>query len=218
VKLQELVWGTGDETIPSIMLLVSQKVGAIAAGAFDRTGRLLGCVYGLTGVRQGRLAHWSHMLAVRPGARNLGIGRALKRYQRARVRAQGVAAMYWTYDPLVARNAHFNLNRLGAMVEEYVVILYGSGKHSPVVRAIGTDRVIVRWDLKAGRRPRRPPRASARIEIPRDIHRLRDRDPSRAARWRRATRRAFLASLRKGMHVVGFETTADSRCYYLLAR
>jgi predicted GNAT superfamily acetyltransferase len=219
VKLQERVWGVGDETIPAIMLVVSQKVGAVAAGAFDRRQRLVGCVFGLTGVRHRRLAHWSHMLAVRPGARNRGIGRLLKRYQRRRVLAQGVTTMYWTFDPLVARNAHFNLNRLGARVEEYVVDMYGSGRHSPVDRAIGTDRFIVRWDLKAARRRSPVPAPTQRIEIPRDIHRLRDRDPDGAMGWRRATRRAFLSSMRKGLRVTGFEADpADGRCYYLLAR
>ncbi len=219
MKLQELVWGKGDETIPPIILMVSQKVGAVAAGAFDGKGRLLGCVYGLTGVRHGRPAHWSHMLAVRPEARDLGIGRRLKLYQRARVLTMGVRTMYWTFDPLVARNAHLNLNRLGATVEEYVVNMYGSGRNSRVDRSIGTDRFIVRWDLNA---PRRRPRSSAiaaRIESPADIHRLRDRDPARARGWRRATRRAFLSYMEKGWRVAGFETSAaDGRCYYLLAR
>jgi predicted GNAT superfamily acetyltransferase len=201
------------------MLLVSQKVGAVAAGAFDRSGRLLGCVYGLTGIRHGRLAHWSHMLAVRPGVRDRGIGRRLKLFQRARVLALGVKRMYWTFDPLVARNAHLNLNRLGAVVEEYVVNMYGSGRNSPVDRAIGTDRFIVRWDLAAAPRRPRVRRAAARIEIPRDIHRLRDGDPALALSWRRNTRRAFLSSMRKGLRVRGFELdAADGRCYYLLAR
>ena len=119
VELQELIWGAGEETIPPIMLQVSQKVGAIAAGAFDRQGRMLGCVFGLTGLRNGRVAHWSHLLAVRPEARDQGIGRRLKRYQRSRLLAKGVTTMYWTFDPLVARNAHLNLNRLGAVVVEY---------------------------------------------------------------------------------------------------
>lgn len=219
VKLQELVWGKGDETIPAIMLMVSQKVGAVAAGAFDEQGRLLGCVYGLTGIHRGRLAHWSHMLAVRPGLRDRGIGRRLKRFQRARVLAQGVKRMYWSFDPLVARNAHFNLNRLGAVVEEYVVDMYGPGSNSPLDRAIGTDRFIVRWDLAAPPRRTRARRVAARVEIPPDIHRLRDRDPARALTWRRNTRRAFLSGLRKGLHIVGFEPgAADGGCHYLLTR
>ncbi len=219
VQLQELVWGEGDETIPPIMLQVSQKVGAIAAGAFDPQGRLLGCVFGLTGLRHGRVAHWSHMLAVRPEARDQGIGRRLKRYQRSRLLAMGVGTMYWTFDPLVARNAHLNLNRLRATVEEYVPDMYGPGDQSLIDRGIGTDRFVVRWDLR--RRARRPlPRSpSARVEIPRDIHALRDRDPDQAWRWRTTTRRAFLYYLKRGYRVGGFQGgPQEERSCYLLVK
>ena len=223
VELQELVWGPGDETIPPIMLQVSQKVGAIAAGAFDPAGRLIGCVFGLTGLRHGRLAHWSHLLAVRPDARDQGVGRRLKRFQRARLLAMGVPTMYWTFDPLVARNAHLNLNRLGASVEEYVPDMYGPADHNPVDRGIGTDRFIVRWDLKPQPRKRghRPPRGSTpvEVEIPRDIHALRDRNPRDAHAWRVETRRAFLHHLKRGYRVGGFHCgSRDERCFYLLVR
>lgn len=219
VELQELVWGAGEETIPPIMLQVSQKVGAIAAGAFDTRGKMLGCVFGLTGLRHGRVAHWSHMLAVRPEARDQGIGRRLKRYQRARLLPMGVPTMYWTFDPLVARNAHLNLNRLGATVEEYVPDMYGPGDQSPLDRGIGTDRLVVRWDLR--RRVRRPlPRSpSLRVEIPRDIHALRDQDPDQARAWRTTTRRAFLYYLKRGYRVGGFHGGPRSeQCFYLLVR
>jgi len=208
VELQELIWGAGDDTIPPIMLQVSQHVGAIAAGAFDAAGRMIGCVFGLTGVRNGRLAHWSHMLAVRPEARDRGIGRRLKRHQRSRLLAMGIPTMYWTFDPLVARNAHFNLNRLGATVEEYVPDMYGPADASPVDRGIGTDRLVVRWDL--GRRTRRRaerPRheaASAQIEIPRDIHAIRDLNVHEAFAWRVRTRQEFLGLLRRGYRVRRF--------------
>lgn len=219
VELQELVWGAGDETIPPIMLQVSQKVGAIAAGAFDPRGRMLGCVYGLTGLRYGRLAHWSHMLAVRPEVRDHGIGRRLKRYQRTRVLAMGVRTMYWTFDPLVARNAHLNLNRLGAAVEEYVPDMYGTGEGSPVDRGIGTDRFIVRWDLRKGVTRPLQPAPSARVEVPPDIHALRDRDPDLARRWRDQTRRAFLSYLKRGFRVGGFRGgPPDQPCFYLLVK
>lgn len=248
VELQELVWGAGDETISPIMLQVSQKVGAIAAGAFDDKGRLLGCVFGLTGLRNGRVVHWSHMLAVRPEARDQGIGRRLKRYQRARLLAMGVSTMYWTFDPLVARNAHLNLNRLGAAIEEYVPDMYGSGEKSPVDRGIGTDRFIVRWDLhrRARTGPREAIRAAlspvvnaiegaggesvpaelplpkstlVRVGIPSDIHALRDRDPEQARVWRSTTRRAFLYYMKRGYRIRRFHRSSrDDRRFYVLVR
>ncbi len=65
LALQRETWGEDcHELVPPTMLMVSQKVGGIAAGAFDQNGRLVGFVYGLTGLREGRPAHWSHMLAV----------------------------------------------------------------------------------------------------------------------------------------------------------
>jgi predicted GNAT superfamily acetyltransferase len=212
VELQELVWGRGNETIPPIMLQVSQKVGAVAAGAFDEAGRMLGCVFGLTGLRQGRPAHWSHMLAVRPEARGLHLGRRLKHYQRRRVLALGVRTMYWSFDPLVARNAYLNLVVLGATVEEYVTDMYGPGTGSPVDRGIGTDRLIVRWNLE--RRPRRPlPRRArrAQVEIPEDIHGLRDRHPEEARAWRDRTREAFQDYLRQGFRVRLFHRAREHR-------
>lgn len=248
VELQQLVWGPGEETIPPILLQVSQQVGAIAAGAFDAGGRMLGCVFGLTGLRHGRVAHWSQLLAVRPEARDRGIGQRLKRYQRARLLAMGVRTTYWTFDPLVARNAHLNLNHLGVTVEEYVPDLYGPGDASPVDRGVGTDRFIVRWDLRrhaprpaelAGRLTLAPvvntieqpagtpvpaevplPRSSwIRVEIPGEIHGLRDRDPGQARVWRTTTRRVFLYYMRRGYRVRRFlGGPRNERSFYLLRK
>lgn len=146
VELQRITWGADyNEIVPPIILKITQKVGGVAAGAFDESGRMLGCVYGITGVEQGRLIHWSHMLAVLPEARNIGIGRRLKEYQRDRLLPLGVELMYWTFDPLVARNAHLNLVRLGAEVVEYVQDMYG--RTGSALHALGTDRFVVAWRL-----------------------------------------------------------------------
>ena len=76
LALQYETWGNAfREAVPPSILLVSQKLGGVAAGAFDRRGRLLGFVFGMTGVRGGEITHWSDMLAVRPDAQNSGIGR-----------------------------------------------------------------------------------------------------------------------------------------------
>jgi predicted GNAT superfamily acetyltransferase len=146
VRLQRETWGARYvDIVPASLLKVSQLVGGICAGALDENGELLGFVYGLTGLREGRLAHWSHMLAVAPAHRDHGIGRRLKEYQREAVRRQGIEVIYWTFDPLVARNAHLNLNCLGAAVQEYVPDMYGSTGSR--LHAFGTDRFVLAWPV-----------------------------------------------------------------------
>jgi len=90
VKLQLDTWGHDfTECVPASILQISQKVGGVAAGAFDTDGRLIGFVYGISGLRDGRPAHWSHMLAVYPEYRGTGIGRRLKALQRELLLAAG---------------------------------------------------------------------------------------------------------------------------------
>ncbi|MFN2565604.1 MAG: hypothetical protein ABR499_11465 [Gemmatimonadaceae bacterium] len=147
VELQRATWGDAfADMVPASILKVSQRVGGIAAGAFDADGQLLGFVFGLTGIDGGRVVHWSDMLAVREDARDLGLGRRLKEYQRDAVRALGGTVIYWTYDPLVARNAHLNFNKLGVRVTEYVEQMYGDSG-SDLHRGLGTDRFIVAWPI-----------------------------------------------------------------------
>src|SRR5262245_51663036 len=145
VELQFETWGEGfSDVVPTSILKVSQRVGGVTAGAFDEQGTLLGFVFGLTGVERGKIVHWSDMLAVRPEARNLGLGRRLKEYQRDTVRELGASVIYWTYDPLIARNAHLNFNRLGVRVAEYVEDMYGV-TDSALHGGVPTDRLIVAW-------------------------------------------------------------------------
>ncbi|HVS14278.1 MAG TPA: GNAT family N-acetyltransferase [Thermoanaerobaculia bacterium] len=146
LELQQLTWGRDfRELVPPTILKISQKVGGVVAGALDGDGRLLGFVYGLTGVREGRLAHWSHMLAVRDEARGSGLGRRLKLFQREFLLGLGCSVMYWTFDPLVARNANLNLGSLGAVPREYVIDMYGQQTGSDLHSGLGTDRFVVEW-------------------------------------------------------------------------
>lgn len=157
VALQEAVWGEGfSERVPVAILRVAQRLGGVAAGAYDSQGRLVGFVFGLTGLQGEEPVHWSDMLAVRPGLRNSGLGRRLKLYQREVLLAAGVRRMLWSFDPLESRNAHLNLERLGVVAREYVCDMYGESD-SPLHRGIGTDRLIALWELDA-------PRVSRRIE------------------------------------------------------
>ena len=151
VRFQEEVWGTGfSERVAVAILKVSQRLGGIASGAYDENGDLAGFVYGMTGVENGEVIHWSDMLAVRPGLQNTGLGARLKAYQREMLLEQGITRMHWTFDPLESKNAHLNLNKLGAVVREYVQDMYGQ-TDSPLHQGIGTDRFVPTWTMDSER-------------------------------------------------------------------
>jgi predicted GNAT superfamily acetyltransferase len=235
VRIQDETWGTGfNERVPSTILKVTQYLGGVTAAAFDRPGEnrpMLGFVFGMTGVRNGQLVHWSDMLAVRATARDHGIGRRLKLYQRSLVAEMGVSQIVWTFDPLVSRNAHLNLNSLGARVTDYVTDMYGPDTGSELHAAIGTDRFVVAWELggEAGKRGSQdvksaavnavpsPNAAEIQVEIPLDIQELIARAPAQAREWRETTRAAFLRHLADGYQVSGFHRN-DGRGYYRLTR
>ena len=148
VALQRDTWGRGfEDVVPASILKVTQRVGGVAAGAFDKAGYLIGFVFGVTGVENGVVVHWSDMLAVRPSSQNRGIGRRLKEFQREAVARLGGKVIYWTFDPLVARNAHLNFNVFGVRAVEYVVDMYGRVTGSNLHRGIGTDRLILAWPV-----------------------------------------------------------------------
>lgn len=149
--LQDETWGAGfSERVPVAILKAANRIGGVAAGAFGPDGALIGFVFGISGVEEGRPVHWSDMLAVRPEARNRGLGFALKAYQRDALLSLGIERVYWTFDPLQAKNTFFNVERLGAVGVEYVVEMYGD-TGSPLHEGIGSDRVIAAWDLASER-------------------------------------------------------------------
>lgn len=154
--LESEVWGQGDsDPTPMPMLIVLTHIGGLVAGAFEPSGELLGFVLSLVGTRDGEVMHWSHLLAVRDSARNRGIGRRLKEYQLAELARRGITHVYWSFDPLVTKNAHLNINRLGARVVEYVLDLYGVTR-SPLHYGLPTDRFVVACptgERDAARRP-----------------------------------------------------------------
>jgi predicted GNAT superfamily acetyltransferase len=234
VEMQRDTWGREfSDVVPPTILKVSQRLGGVTAGAFDDGGALLGFVFGMTGVHRGRVVHWSDMLAVRPGLRDQGVGRALKRYQAGVVRALGAEVMYWTFDPLQARNANFNLMKLGVDIEEYVEDMYGV-TDSDLHRGLGTDRFIAAWqfdaaaeraaDAEGARAPLLNPDAP---EVPRDVHRIlaarppvvrvqipldigavQRRSLDEAHQWRLCTRAAFVPALDAGYAITGFARDA----------
>jgi predicted GNAT superfamily acetyltransferase len=155
IRLQLETWGESySELVPASILKVSQRIGGIAAGAFDIEGNMLGFVFGISGVEPAgdgslRPVHWSDMLAVRSDARDAGIGQRLKEYQWETLRTMGVERMYWTFDPLVARNAHLNVTKLRVRIAEYVVNMYDAATEED--QLFGTDRFVVSWQVAEDR-------------------------------------------------------------------
>lgn len=234
VALQSQVWGPAyGELVPASLLQIVTHVGGVAVGAFSADGQLLGFVFGLTGVKDCEVVHWSHVLGVREPAQNAGIGRMLKEHQRAELAHRGIAKTYWTFDPLIAKNAHLNLNRLGARVVEYVPNMYGM-TGSPLHHGLATDRLVVVCATTADRVQRTPmaavPLASPGsipiltlgprsgdlllagesepppvvwIEVPIDIEQVIARAPATAAAWHAALRTHFEWALGHGYTVTG---------------
>jgi predicted GNAT superfamily acetyltransferase len=244
VDLQREIWGfeVGD-IVPASLLHVVSFVGGLAAGAFDEKGTLLGVAFGVTGFRDGVLAHWSHMLGVREQARNAGVGRMLKEYQRDMLAELGIARIYWTFDPLQAKNAYFNIQRLGVQIDEYVPDMYGD-TGSPLHFGLPTDRLVVHigtgpravgaqrrgthtgipilsacpreGDLLADRGARPP---AVLIEIPADALAVATRAYDTARAWRLAVREQFQWALANGYSATAMHRdSATARCFYVMTR
>jgi predicted GNAT superfamily acetyltransferase len=124
------------------------KRGGILLGAFDEASKMQGFVYSIPAMKEGRPTQWSHMLGVRREVRGTGLGLRLKLEQRIHALALGLDLIEWTFDPLQAVNAHLNLTRLGAVVEEYEENIYGESS-SPLHRGSPTDRFVAEWHLRA---------------------------------------------------------------------
>ncbi len=241
VALQHDVWGPDFESVPASMLQVATYTGGLCLGAFAPDDELYGFVFSLAGAQDGMPIHWSHLLAVRTTARDLGVGRQLKERQRRILADRGVLQMRWSFDPLIAKNAHLNLNLLGAQVVRYVPDMYGTTQ-SPLHHGLATDRLVVSCSTATrdvggipSRRATAPVLTPAPqpgddiltlegdappdvwIEVPVDFQRLIEQTPSTAVAWHDALRRHFRWALSRGYRVTGLHRDAASvRSYYTL--
>jgi predicted GNAT superfamily acetyltransferase len=167
VQLQIDVWGYADgDVIPRRVFLVAQKIGGQVIGAFDiaqpdaaeqgGAANMIGFALSLPGVKSvgpdGKVTSYlhSHMLALREGYRNAGIGRRLKLAQREDALRRGITHMEWTFDPLEIKNAYLNLHRLGAIVRRYEPNFYGNSS-SRLQGGLPTDRLVAEWPMASQR-------------------------------------------------------------------
>lgn len=149
-EVEKQVWALDDrDSVPVLLLIAAKEAGSILLGAFDEQ-RLIGFAFGFPGLEHGQVSIHSHMTAVLPQYRNLNLGYQLKLAQRERALAIGIQHISWTFDPLQARNAHFNFAKLGVVSDRYKVDFYGRESTS-VLHQNGTDRLWVTWLLDSDR-------------------------------------------------------------------
>ncbi|WP_292835623.1 GNAT family N-acetyltransferase [Microbacterium sp.] len=205
------VWG-GDRTgMPPNLLRALAHSGNYAVGLYDGE-RMIGASAAWFAAPAQRSMH-SHITGILPGYRGQSLGRLLKQHQRAWALARDVGHITWTFDPLVARNAHFNVRVLGARVTEYLVDHYGA-MDDGVNRGDESDRLMVSWALAAPASAPPEDQVVTSVPVPHDIEALRRADPAEALEWRYRVRDAFGGLLSDGFAVAGFDDTRG----YLFAR
>ncbi len=162
--LQRAVWpGSETDIVPAHLLTTLAHNGGVVLGAYDAE-QLVGLVVGFLGtdastpdrVAMARLKHCSHMLGVLPEYAGRGIGFRLKAAQLDVVVAQGVRLVTWTYDPLLSRNAHLNIQRLGAVCRTYLKEVYGAMRDA-LNAGDASDRFQVDWWVTS-------PRVTSRVQ------------------------------------------------------
>ena len=139
---------SGNSSVRLDMLRALTKAGNYASGAYDVvSGQLLGACLGFFGPPSSAELH-SHIAGVRPAGLGRSVGFALKVHQRAWCLRRDVRVIAWTYDPLIRRNAYFNLVKLGARPVEYLRNFYGE-MEDVINGGTETDRMLVHWDLRS---------------------------------------------------------------------
>lgn len=232
VYLQREVFGLPDlEISPRRHLIVTRHAGGWTLGAFVGD-RLVGFVHHLVAVRNGNeIFGYSHMMAVARDYQNQGVGARLKWAQREKALSEERSFIKWTWDPMQARNAHFNLNRLGVTVDTFADNFYGTdyntdpGQKAEDPPGLQSDRLFARWNLRS---PRVAAFASGEpfimraepvtaIAVPAQWATMVKDDIKRARAEQERIRTSFKQAFANGLVCAGFDR-GEGQARYLLFR
>jgi predicted GNAT superfamily acetyltransferase len=233
VELFAAIWGRGVNPPVTLELLRAfTKAGNYVGGAFEGD-RLVGACVGFFHAPAEDALH-SHIAGVSSAALGRSVGFAVKLHQRSWAMLRGVSDIAWTFDPLVRRNAHFNLVKLGTVPVEYLPNFYGA-MPDRINGGDDTDRLLVRWPLRdaavlaacagTSSRPHVGPDAvvaldlgpdglpvrgrldgaTSLVQVPRDVETLRQTDPAAAQQWRTAVREVLTTLVADGSRIVGLD-------------
>ena len=225
-RLQREVFALPDlEVSPARHLVVTKSAGGFILGAFAEN-RLVGFVLSVPGFARRKRFFYSHMTAVARDFQNGGIGAKLKWAQRDFALAENVSLIKWTFQPVLARNAYFNLNRLGATIEKYIPNFYGTD-YPNLSEKIGldSDRLYVDWNLKSEKVVALSQEKSfeesteiaKKIEIPNDWNALVKSDLKNARAEQERVRGEFQAAFAGKLIVRAFERDEKRPRYLLFA-
>jgi predicted GNAT superfamily acetyltransferase len=219
-RVLQQVWGTSTPFAGVELLRALAHGGGYVAAAYD-ADNVVGASFGFLARHHGETALHSHVTGILPGVQRTGIGRAMKQHQRAWATKQGLRWVTWTFDPLVRRNAWFNIGVLGADIAEYLVDFYG-----PMTDSVNandeSDRLLVAWSCAepmdrgcgegasdGGSVDASDGEDLARVPTPDDVVALRRTDPGAARRWRLRIREELGGRMARGGSVVGFTRGGD---------
>lgn len=201
------IWPTEHETqITSNLLQAMVHAGSYLVGIFDGP-KVVGASFAFPSIDPEVHLH-SHMTAFIESNRDQGLGTIVKMHQWNWAKERGYASITWTVDPLVRRNARFNLLKLGADLIAYQPNYYGN-MTDDLNNGDESDRLMVRWDtLSPQPIPRdqidEPPYDAELIPLPKDIVEIRRTDPELSQRYRIEVREAFTQAFATGKKVTGF--------------
>jgi predicted GNAT superfamily acetyltransferase len=208
LDLFDAIWPIpgGGREIPENLMQAFVHNGSYFVGAFSGD-EILGATFGFIGINGGTHLH-SHMSAVVPNNRDLGIGALMKKHQFNWALERKIPFISWTFDPLVKRNARFNISKLGVELSDYFQDFYGP--MTDLVNAgDASDRLMVKW-LVSSNGPQSSndfleiPKGAINIAIPLDIVALRAKSAQEAMVERLRVREEFLTAFDSGYKVIGF--------------
>ena len=211
LDLFDTIWPLpgGGREIPQNLMQALVHNGAYCVGAF-RGDEILGATFGFIGITGGTHLH-SHMSAVDPESRDLGVGALMKRHQYTWAFERNIPFISWTFDPLVRKNAGFNISKLGVEVSAYYPDFYGS-MPDLVNAGDASDRIMVKWHVSSDTPPSSNalshlPNGAISIAISEDIVMLRATSVDEAMVERLRVRAEFLEAFKNGYKVIGFSNT-----------
>lgn len=225
--LQREVFGLPDlEISPARHLIVTKHAGGFTLGAYVGE-KLVGFVLSVPAFKAEERYFYSHMTAVLQAFQSYGIGAKLKWAQRERALNENVEFIKWTFQPTQARNAFFNLEKLGAFIKEYKPNFYGtdySTAHEQDWKiGLDSDRLFAEWQLNSPKVVARSKGESytenaeieKKIEIPNNWNELVKVNPRQAVDEQNRVKKEFQQAFGEHLVAKAFEKNAD-RPQYLL--